>query len=55
MFSWAKAVRTTGDNTVTAYKIDKMLWLLCTGEFYLDDRRTGREAIYRKIDSLMGV
>ncbi len=54
MFSWAKAVRATGDNTVTAYKIDKMLWLLCTGEFYLDDRRTGPEAIYRKIDSMMG-
>ena len=55
MFSWAEAVRTAGDKTVTAYKIDKILWLLCTGEFYLDDRRTGREAIYRQIDTLIGI
>ena len=53
MFSWAESASSSGDDKhVTAYKIDKIIWLLCTGEFYLDDRRTGREAIYRRIDSL---
>lgn len=53
MFSWAETVKLSGeDKDATAYKIDKIIWLLCTGEFYLDDRRVGREAIYRKIDAL---
>jgi hypothetical protein len=53
MFSWAETVKLSGeDKDATAYKIDKIIWLLCTGEFYLDDRRVGREAMYRKIDAL---
>lgn len=53
MFSWAETVKSSGeDKDATAYKIDKIVWLLCTGEFYLDDRRVGREAIYRRIDAL---
>ncbi len=53
MFSWAQAVKKSGtDKNATADKIDKIIWLLCTGTFYLDDNRIGREAIYRTIDSL---
>lgn len=53
MFTWAENVKISGiDTYVTTYKLDKIIWLLCTGEFYLDDKRTGREAIYREIDSL---
>jgi hypothetical protein len=53
MFSWAETVKSSGEDIgATAYKIDKIIWLLCTGEFYLDNRRVGREAIYRKIDAL---
>lgn len=51
MFSWAETVKNSGiDSSATAYKLDKIIWLLCTGEFYLDGKRTGREAIYHKID-----
>ncbi|MBR3094380.1 MAG: hypothetical protein IKH12_02170 [Clostridia bacterium] len=54
MYSWADAVKESGaDNTVTAYKIDKIIWLLCTSEFYLDDGiKAGRDAIIRKIKTL---
>lgn len=53
MFSWAKTIESNNvDKNATAYKIDKIIWLLCTGEFYLDNIRIGREAIYRKIDIL---
>lgn len=53
MFSWAEVVKNSDtDSSATAYKLDKIIWLLCTGEFYLDGKRTGREAIYHKIDSV---
>lgn len=53
MFSWAEVVKNSGtDLSATAYKLDKIIWLLCTGEFYLDGKRIGREAIYRKIDAI---
>lgn len=25
------------DNTITPYKVDKIIWLICSGKFYLDD------------------
>ena len=50
MFSWAEAVKNSGaDPSATAYKLDKIIWLLCTGEFYLDGKRIGRDAICNKI------
>lgn len=53
MFSLAEVVKNSGtDLSATAYKLDKIIWLLCTGEFYLDGKRIGREAIYRKIDAI---
>lgn len=53
LFTWAESVKSSGvDHDATAYKIDKIIWLLCTGEFYLDEKRIGRTAIYSKIDDL---
>jgi len=53
MFSWAELVRTNNTDTdATAYKLDKIIWLLCTGEFYLDDGHIGRDAIFKKVDML---
>ena len=52
-FSWTEEMKSSGtDPNATAYKLDKIIWLLCTGEFYLDGKRIGRAAIYRKIDLL---
>ena len=53
MFSWAEAVKNSGkDSNATTYKLDKIIWLLCTGKFHLDGKRTGRKGIYHKIDSI---
>jgi hypothetical protein len=53
MFSWAEEVKSSGtDPNAAAYKLGKIIWQLCTGEFYLDGKRIGREAIYRKIGLL---
>lgn len=34
---------------VTAYQIDKMIWLICTGNFYLQKDKTGRDTILSMI------
>ena len=50
---WAEEVKkSTVDNNVSAYKIDKIIWLLCTGYFYLDGYSVGREAVLRRIDAM---
>ena len=51
--SWAKELRHSGrfDN-ISAYKIDKIIWLLCTGNFYLDDNKIGHSAVFKTIDLL---
>ena len=37
MCDFAKAVRDKkGDDSITPYRIDKMIWLLCAGNFYLE-------------------
>ena len=30
------------DESVTPYKVDKIMWLICTGRFYMDDINVGR-------------
>ena len=53
IFDWAELVREAGmDGEATAYKLDKMLWLLCTEKFYLDDTGSNREVICRRIDEM---
>lgn len=37
MSNWANIIKQSGvDKKMTAYKLDKMIWLLCTENFYLD-------------------
>lgn len=53
IFDWAELVREAGmDSDATAYKLDKMLWLLCTEKFYLDDTGSNRDVICRRIDEM---
>jgi hypothetical protein len=43
------------DIEVTPYKIDKIIWLICSGRFYLDDINIGRhkeELISLIVDAL---
>lgn len=35
---------------VTPYKIDKIIWLLCTGNFYLNNKSIGRNAVIECIN-----
>ena len=51
IFSWSNTINARNTNRdITPYIIDKVIWLLCTGNFYLDDISIGRESVYRKID-----
>lgn len=44
MFEWSKLV------DCSPYKLDKMIWLLCTGNFYLNKPKTSRSNILSRID-----
>lgn len=51
MYQWAETViEDKIDNSVSAYKIDKIIWLLCTGNFYLNNIKFGRDIVYREIE-----
>lgn len=39
MFNWAQELKSVDEN-MTAYKLDKIIWLICTGNFYLDKSKT---------------
>lgn len=48
-FDWAKTLREHGKD-VTVYKLDKIIWLICTGDFYLDkNSKIGRNTILAAI------
>lgn len=49
IFNWAKAV------PVSAYQLDKIIWLLCTGNFYLHDVKIGRNAVCKTIDEVLEI
>ena len=52
-FDWACLLKEEGLSDATAYKIDKMIWLICTGDFYLDkDNTVGRQTIIDKISDI---
>ena len=54
-YEWAKELNDNG-YSVTPYQIDKMIWLISTGEFYLDkDETTDRETIINKINEMTKV
>lgn len=51
-YKWAKELQNNGED-VTAYQLDKMIWLICTGEFYLDKNESiGRETIISEIEKI---
>lgn len=54
MYEWAKEIKNHGiDDKITAYKLDKIIWLICTGEFYLHkNREIGRKTILDYIENL---
>lgn len=46
MADWSKFIRDEKiDDKCSPYKLDKIIWLLCTGEFYLDRPKYGRDNI----------
>lgn len=44
MFNISKEIKQKYSD-VTAYKLDKMIWLICTGNFYLQKDKIGRDTI----------
>ena len=42
VYEWAEDI---DRKDVTPYKIDKIIWLLCTGNFYLNNKTIGRNAV----------
>ncbi len=51
MYDLSDAVRDKHPDA-TAYKIDKIIWLICTGNFYLQKDRIGRDTILSLLKSL---
>lgn len=47
VYNWAEDI---GRKDVTPYKIDKIIWLLCTGNFYLNNKSIGRNAVIVCVD-----
>lgn len=47
VYNWAEEI---GRKDVTPYKIDKIIWLLCTGNFYLNNKSIGRNAVIVCVD-----
>ena len=48
MFDYSLLIKSV-DHTMTAYKLDKIIWLICTGNFYKYDIKIGRELIIKKV------
>lgn len=49
-FDWKNELQNNGYSDVTVYKIDKIIWLICTGEFYLDKNNSiGRDFLIKSI------
>ena len=46
VYDWAKEIGKT------AYEIDKIIWLLCTGDFYLNGIKIGRPLVEQTIKSI---
>ena len=47
-FDYAQLIKSM-DPKMTAYKLDKMIWLICTGNFYLYDKKLGRDLIIKNV------
>lgn len=50
VFFWANEIKLCGiDPDITTYKLDRVIWLLCTGNFFLDKKSSGKDALIKKI------
>ncbi len=50
MFDYARLIqKELNDKSMTAYKLDKMIWLICTGNFYQYNRQIGRDLIIKLV------
>ena len=50
VYFWANEIELRGiDLDITAYKLDRIIWLLCTENFFLDKKSSGKDALIRKI------
>lgn len=50
VYSWANEIKLSGiDLDITTYKLDRIIWLLCTENFFLDKKSSGKDALIRKI------
>lgn len=55
IFKWSDEVRKSGaDKSATAYKTDKIIWLLCTGDFYLHGLKFGQGEVCRAVREAFG-
>ena len=45
MFNWSLRIKQEYDPNMSAYKLDKMIWLICTGDFYKFGIKIGRDLI----------
>ena len=48
MFNFSNIVKDKYPD-VTPYKLDKIIWLICTGNFYLEKDKIGRDTILRRL------
>lgn len=54
MFNWAEILKNEKvDEKISAYKLDKIIWLNCTGNFYLNDTKIGRDMIVNGISKIL--
>lgn len=44
MYKWSLQLREY-DKKMTAYKLDRMIWLICTGNFFIDHKKIGRDLL----------
>ena len=49
LFEYSMRIRESEDETMTAYKLDKMIWLICTGNFYQYNIGPGRDLIIKRV------
>ena len=54
MFNWARTIKDEKfDKNISVYKLDKIIWLACTGNFYLDNVKVGREMVINGISGIL--
>lgn len=49
MFDYSILIQHEVDKSMTAYKLDKMIWLICTGDFYQYNIKIGRDLIIKRV------